>query len=186
MPLIVGLGNIGEEYIGSRHNIGFDIIYRLADTLKVQLISGKGPFLYAQGQHRGKKTILLAPTTYMNNSGQAVIRACRLFDIAPQDTFICYDDINLPSGKIRIRKSGSHGGHNGLKDVIEKLDTNEIPRLRFGIGKDFKPGQQSDYVLSPFPPEERDMIEESLSKAHDAALCFIREGITITMNKHNS
>lgn len=185
MPLLVGLGNIGEKYIGSRHNIGFDIIGRLADTLKVQLTPGKGPFLYAQGQHRGNKTILLVPTTYMNNSGEAVLRACRLFDIAPEDTFICYDDINLPPGKLRIRKSGGHGGHNGLKDVIEKLKTNDIPRLRFGIGKEFTPGRQSDYVLSPFPPEQRDIIEAATTKAHDAALCFIREGITITMNKHN-
>lgn len=185
MPLIVGLGNIGDQYTGSRHNIGFDIIDRLADTLKVQLAPGNGPFLSAQAQHRGRKTILIEPTTYMNNSGQAVLRACRLFDIAPSDTFICYDDINLPVGKIRIRKDGGDGGHNGLNDVIEKLKTREIPRLRFGIGNNFSPGRQSEYVLSPFLPEETEAVQENIHKAHDAALCFVREGIEKTMNKYN-
>ncbi|MEX0772424.1 MAG: aminoacyl-tRNA hydrolase [Balneolales bacterium] len=185
MPLIVGLGNIGEEYTGSRHNIGFDIIDRLADTFNVHLGPGKSPFLSVQVQHRGRKAILLKPTTFMNNSGQAVLRACRLFDIAPADTFICYDDINLPVGKIRIRKDGGDGGHNGLKDVIEKLKTRNIPRLRFGIGNNFNPGQQSQYVLSPFPPNENNAVKESIKKAHDAALCFIHEGIVTTMNRYN-
>ncbi|MEX0780955.1 MAG: aminoacyl-tRNA hydrolase [Balneolales bacterium] len=185
MPLIVGLGNIGEQYTGSRHNIGFDIVDRLADTLKVQLKPGKGPFLSAPVQYRGTKAILLKPTTFMNNSGQAVLRACRLFDIDPVDTFICYDDINLPAGKIRIRKNGGDGGHNGLKDVIEKLNTRNIPRLRFGIGNDFSPGKQAQYVLSSFKPDETDVVTENIIKAHDAALCFIREGITITMNRFN-
>ncbi|MEX0928706.1 MAG: aminoacyl-tRNA hydrolase [Balneolales bacterium] len=185
MPLIVGLGNIGDEYKGSRHNIGFDIIERLAATLKVELVPGNGPFLSATGRHRGKKTILLEPATYMNNSGQAVLRACRLFDITPSDTFICYDDINLSAGRIRIRENGGAGGHNGLQDVIDKLKTRNIPRLRFGIGNDFTRGKQSEYVLSTFPAEEHDVIQQSIMKAHDAALCFAREGITNTMNKYN-
>ncbi|TVQ11459.1 MAG: aminoacyl-tRNA hydrolase [Balneolaceae bacterium] len=185
MPIIAGLGNIGAEYEGTRHNIGFDIVRRLAETLSVDLRPGPGPFLCGVGRHRGKKTILLTPTTYMNNSGKAITKALAYYGVAPEDCLVCCDDINLPTGTIRMRKNGGSGGHNGLSDIIETIGSTEFPRLRFGIGDNFSRGKQADYVLSPFPKDEHDHVAVSLHNAHDGALCFVREGIEQAMNKYN-
>lgn len=185
MPLIVGLGNIGDEYMGTRHNVGFDIIYHVADTLKLQLKSGGGPFLSTEGRHAGQKVVLLTPTTYMNNSGLAVSKALKYFDIPVADCLVCTDDVNLDPGKIRIRKAGSAGGHNGLRSITEHILTDQFARLRFGVGNFFARGRQADYVLAPFDPDEEEVIGKGIDAAHDAVLCFIREGIVPTMNKFN-
>ncbi len=185
MPLIVGLGNIGEEYMGTRHNVGFDIIYHLADTLKLDLKPGKGPYYVAEGRHKGRQTILITPTTYMNNSGLAVSKALKYFDIPLSDCLVCTDDINLPAGKVRLRQDGRDGGHNGLASISEVLGSDKYPRLRFGVGNNFPRGRQADYVLSPFDDEEQEVIAQGIDKAHDAVLCFIREGIVPAMNKFN-
>lgn len=185
MPLIVGLGNIGEEYMGTRHNVGFDIIYHIADTLSVNLKPGGGPFFSAEARHKGRRVILLTPTTYMNNSGLAVSKALKYFDIPLSECLVCTDDLNLPSGKVRLKPSGSAGGHNGLTSIIEEIGSDQFPRLRFGIGNDYPKGRQADYVLSPFDDSEQEAIAEGIDKAHDAALCFVREGIVPCMNKFN-
>lgn len=185
MPLIVGLGNIGEEYMGTRHNVGFDIIYHVADTLSVELKPGKGPFYVAEARHKGRKAILITPTTYMNNSGLAVSKALKYFDIPLSECLVCTDDINLPPGKVRIRNKGSAGGHNGLISIIETLQTDQFARLRFGVGSNYSRGRQADYVLSPFEDSEQADIAKGIDIAHDAVLCFIREGIVQTMNKYN-
>jgi peptidyl-tRNA hydrolase, PTH1 family len=185
MPIIAGLGNIGEPYEGTRHNIGFDIVRKLADTLSVKLGPGAGPYLCGTGVHRGIKTILLTPTTYMNNSGRALAKALSQFGAPPEDCLVCTDDIHLPTGTIRLRKSGGSGGHNGLSDVIQTLGTTSFPRLRFGIGNNFPRGRQADYVLSPFTAEEAETADVALQTAHDGALCFIREGIEQAMSKYN-
>lgn len=185
MPLIVGLGNIGDEYMGTRHNVGFDIIYHIADTLSAKLKPGKGPFFVAEARHKGRQAILITPTTYMNNSGLAISKALKYFDIPLSECLVCTDDINLPPGKIRIKQNGSAGGHNGISSIIEVLGTDQFPRLRFGVGSDYSRGRQADYVLSPFNDDEQEIIAEGIDKAHDAALCFIREGIVKAMNTYN-
>ncbi len=186
MPLIVGLGNIGDAYEGTRHNVGFTVVDRMAKTLSAGMEGTDGPFILGVGRFKGIKTILIKPATYMNNSGQAVLKACRMFDFLPGDILVCYDDINLPTGKIRLRKEGSAGGHNGIQSIIDHLKTEHFPRLRFGIGNDFERGRQSDYVLSPFDTTQHEAVEEGLNKSHDAILCFLREGIVRAMNEFNS
>ena len=185
MPLIVGLGNMGNEYMGTRHNVGFDIIYHIADTLSVTLKPGGGPWLSAEARFKGQRVVLVTPTTYMNNSGLAVSKAIKFFDIPIADCLVCTDDINLAPGVIRIKPSGSAGGHNGLSDIIERLGTNQFARLRFGVGNNYQRGRQADYVLSPFDPDEEEVVAQGIDKSHDAVLNFIREGIVPTMNKFN-
>lgn len=185
MPLIVGLGNIGEKYADTRHNIGFAIVDQLAGALSASMEEADEPFLIGVGRFKGVKTILIQPTTWMNNSGKAVLKACRMFHYLPSDILVCYDDVNLATGKIRLRKEGSAGGHNGVQSIIDHLGTRQFPRLRFGISNNYPRGKQSDYVLSPFDDEEVPVIRESINDAVEAALCFIREGITQTMNKFN-
>lgn len=185
MPLIVGLGNIGEKYTGTRHNIGFSIVDRLAGTLSASMEKADDPYILGVGRFKGVKTILIQPTTLMNNSGKAVLRACRMFRYLPGDILVCYDDVNLPTGKIRLRPEGSAGGHNGIQSIIDHLGTRHFPRMRFGIGNNYSRGRQSEYVLSPFDDEEMPDVEEGLKKSEEAALCFIREGIVIAMNHFN-
>lgn len=185
MPILVGLGNPGAEYDKTRHNIGFEIVDRIAGDLGARFETRGGPWHVANTRHKGNTLVLLKPTTYMNLSGQAVSKALRIFDIIPQDCMVVTDDLNLPIGKLRIRKSGSDGGHNGLSDIIGRVGTTEFPRMRIGIGNDFPKGHQADYVLSPFNQDERLQIEELIPKAAEAALCFVREGIDATMNRYN-
>lgn len=185
MALIVGLGNTHPKYEGTRHNIGIEIVRAIAEKLSMKWEEGNGPFLFAEGRHKGQKLMLLIPTTLMNRSGQAVLRAVRLYDFLPSEMLVCNDDIALDPGRIRIRAKGGDGGHNGLKDIIEKLGTSKFPRLRFGIGSNFEEGRQSDYVLKPFPEDEKEAIDEGIQNARDAALCFAREGVNKAMNRFN-
>ncbi|MEX0680083.1 MAG: aminoacyl-tRNA hydrolase [Balneolales bacterium] len=185
MPLIVGLGNLGEAYQKTRHNIGFTIVDRLAQSLSAGMEKADEPYILGIGRFKGVKTVLIKPTTYMNNSGKAVLKACRMFHYLPSDILVCYDDINLPTGKIRLRKEGSAGGHNGMQSIVDHLGTHHFPRLRFGIDNQYQRGQQSDYVLSPFDEDEFPVVEEGLKTAHDAVLVFIREGIDRAMNACN-
>ncbi len=185
MPLIVGLGNIGDVYERTRHNIGFTIVDRLAKTLSANMEKADDPFISGLGRFKGSRVMLLKPTTFMNNSGKAVLKACRFFRYLPSDILVCSDDVNLPVGKIRLRKEGGSGGHNGIQDIIDHLGTSFFPRLRFGIGDRYERGQQSDYVLSRFEAAESESVEQGLIKAEDAVLCFIREGIDSAMNNFN-
>ena len=185
MSIIVGLGNIGEEYEGTRHNIGFDIVDELADTMSAHFTSGRGPYEVAEGRFKGQKVVLIKPATYMNRSGFAVRKALAHYKTDISDCLICYDDLNLPIGSIRLREKGSAGGHNGIENLIEVLGTSNFPRLRFGIGNDFPKGGQVDFVLSPFDENEKDLLLEAKKKAHDAAISFLKAGIERTMNWFN-
>lgn len=185
MPIIIGLGNPGSKYAGTRHNIGFELIDRLADTMSVRLGPGKGPFHVGKGNHAGQSMYLVKPTTYMNNSGNAVQQVVNWYKEDLSNCLVCYDDLDLEVGTIRLRPNGSAGGHNGIKDIIQKLGTNAFPRLRIGIGNNFPRGQQVQYVLSPFSEDERKVIEPTLDTAIDACFCFLREGIEEAMNKFN-
>ncbi|MDZ7718402.1 MAG: aminoacyl-tRNA hydrolase [Balneolaceae bacterium] len=185
MALIVGLGNPGQEYKGTRHNVGFELIDKLSEKLTITLKQGNGLFFLGEGQFKGQKVTLLKPTTYMNHSGKAVSKAIAVTGYSPADCMVCYDDIHLEAGRIKLKPSGSAGGHNGMKDIIERLQSRDFPRLRIGIGNDFNRGRQSDYVLSPFSSSQRKLIDESLEVASDAILMFLRGGIEQAMNEYN-
>lgn len=184
MSIIVGLGNVGQEYDGTRHNIGFDVVDLIAETLSVNFKAGAGPFVVAEGRYKGRKIVLIKPTTYMNLSGTAVKKALAKYNTDKKDCLVVYDDLNLPIGTIRMKGQGSDGGHNGIADINTKLGR-EYPRLRVGIGNDYLRGRQVDYVLSKFDESEREDIEASIQKAHDAALAFVNLGIERAMNFFN-
>lgn len=185
MALIVGLGNPGLEYEGTRHNVGFELIDILSDKLTITLQKGNGLFFMGTGQFKSRPVTLLKPTTYMNRSGKAVTKALSVTGDSLSDCMICYDDIHLEPGRIRIRPSGSAGGHNGLGDIVSQLQSKEIPRLRIGIGNDFARGRQADYVLEPFTAAQRKQIDEALEVASEAILTFIRGDIEKAMNLFN-
>lgn len=185
MALIIGLGNIGAEYAGTRHNVGFELVDRLARKMSVNFSTGSGPFLVAEGSFKGSPVFMIKPTTLMNLSGRAVTSALALTGLRLEDCLVCYDDINLPPGKIRLRPSGSAGGHNGIKSIIERVQTRTFPRLRIGVGDDFSRGRQADYVLSPFSSQQRPLVDQSLEDSIEAVFTFIRAGIEQAMNDHN-
>ncbi|MDR0538779.1 MAG: aminoacyl-tRNA hydrolase [Tannerellaceae bacterium] len=183
--LIVGLGNFPPEYWPTRHNIGFRIVDKLAeegDALFRSLRYGDT----AQLKIKGREMILLKPTTYMNASGQAVRYWLRKENIQDENLLIVADDIALPFGVLRIKPRGSHGGHNGLRDIEEKLGTREYARLRFGVGNDFATGKQIDYVLGEFEDEETERIPERVSVAAEMIKSFCLAGIENTMNMYNN
>lgn len=185
MALIAGLGNPGKEYAGTRHNIGFVLTDRIADLLSMNFNPGNGAYMVAEGRFKSKKVILLKPTTYVNRSGTALRKALAEHNMQPEEILVCYDDLNLPVGTMRLREKGSAGGHNGIADIIEKLQTDHFPRLRIGIGNEFPKGKQSEFVLSPFDRKEESLVNESLELAEEAVLLFIREGIVKAMNQYN-
>lgn len=185
MSILIGLGNIGSEYEGTRHNIGFEVVDAIAETLSITFGPGDGPFVVAEGRHRGRNVVLIKPTTFMNRSGRAVTKALAKYKTDKDHCLIIYDDLNLDVGDVRFKAQGSAGGHNGIADIIDQLGTRDFPRMRFGIGNDFPRGRQVDFVLSPFTNSDQKYLEEGLKIAHDAALFFVREGITKTMNQFN-
>lgn len=183
--LIIGLGNPGAEYVGTRHNVGFAVVDALAERTSVVLKREKGDVLLGWGRYRSYGFGLAEPQTYMNRSGDAVLALIRRYGLRPNEILVVVDDIALEPGRLRLRERGSAGGHNGLQDIIDRLGTDDFPRLRIGIGSNFSRGRQADYVLSPFAPEERPVIEEAVQKAGDVALTFVSEGITVAMNRFN-
>lgn len=185
MPVIVGLGNPGRKYAGTRHNIGFELLDRLAEYFSVRMGPGKGPFHIGDVHYHGEKVLLVKPTTYMNLSGDAVVQVLNYYDIGTEDCLVCYDDLNLPVGTIRLRPKGSAGGHNGIKDIIKKLGTKDFPRLRIGIGNSYREGKQVDYVLSRFSKSDRKTVEETLDLAVDAVRTYLDHGIETAMNDYN-
>lgn len=185
MALIVGLGNPGIEYKGTRHNVGFELIDKLSERMTITLSQGSGLFFLGEGRYKGKNVVLMKPTTYMNRSGKAVTKALAVSSLPISDCIICYDDLHLEPGKIRLKAGGSAGGHNGLSDIIDRLQSRDIPRLRIGIGSDFQRGRQSDYVLSPFTADQRIQIDQALDLASEAIFLFLRGGIQLAMNHYN-
>jgi PTH1 family peptidyl-tRNA hydrolase len=185
LRLIVGLGNPGREHAGSRHNMGFEVVDLLAELLGVAVRRRKFGSLVGEAGHGDKKLILVKPQEFMNRSGQAVRAAVDFYRLAPGSLLVIMDDMALEPGRIRIRASGSAGGHNGLADVIEKLGTTQVARLRVGIGA--APGPEwRDWVLSKPSPEERKLLETGALKARDAALCWVDKGIAAAMNIFNA
>ena len=182
--LVVGLGNIGEEYTGTRHNIGFSILDTLNQRHKSSFNLEKQAEL-SSFSLKGKKIHLIKPSNYVNNSGKAVNFWIQKKGVNKENILVILDDIALPFGKIRIKKGGSHGGHNGLKSINEYLSDNNYPRLRFGIGDSFSQGQQSNYVLGKFNNEEKKDLDLHIEECCDAIESFILQGLEKTMNTYN-
>jgi len=185
MKIIVGLGNPGDEYAGTRHNTGFKVIDSLAKTLRTDVRKRKFGAHFGLGEYSDTKLILLKPWQYMNRSGQAVAKAMGFYGLVLSDLLVVSDDLSLEPGRIRIRAKGSAGGHNGLADIVEKLGANEFGRLRIGIG-DNGEIDSAVYVLRKPRLEERPALDESIERARQAVLCWIEHGIEKAMNEFNS
>jgi peptidyl-tRNA hydrolase, PTH1 family len=186
MKLIVGLGNPGEQYERTRHNAGFLVLDRLARRHAAGA-AARGRFHGAtlDATIDSVKVLLLKPTTYMNRTGLSVAEAIRFYKVNPEsDLLVLVDDVALPTGSIRLRAEGGAGGHNGLIDVEEKLGTTKYARLRIGIDK---PGRipQAEYVLGRFTDEQLERLEPALDEATEAAACWARDGIIVSMNRYN-
>ncbi|MGJ8683315.1 MAG: aminoacyl-tRNA hydrolase [Nonlabens sp.] len=182
--LIIGLGNIGEKYSETRHNIGFKILDEIArekDASFETLTLGD----VATITHKGKKITLLKPSTYMNLSGKAIKYYMNQESIPKEQILVVTDDLNLPFGTLRMKAKGTDGGHNGLKDTQIKLNTPNYPRLRFGISDEFSKGRQVDYVLGEWDKEEQKSLPERIGKAAEACLSFTHAGLANTMNQFN-
>ncbi len=181
--LIVGIGNIGAEYIGTRHNIGFDVLDKHANDHGVSFTLGRHAF-FAEYRTKGEKVCLIKPTTYVNLSGKAVRHWMQQYKTPIEKVFVVVDDIHLDFGAIRIKRKGSDGGHNGLKDIQQVLGA-AYPRLRFGVGKDFYPGQQVKYVLGQWSSDQQKDLPELIQASSDAIDTFILKGLDKAMNEFN-
>ena len=184
--LIVGLGNMGEQYDRTRHNVGFEVIDQLADQLDIPVQRLKFKALTNTASIGGEKALLMKPVTYMNLSGEAVAPAADFYKIPPGHIIILSDEVALPPGKLRVRPGGSAGGHNGLKNIIAHLHTDQFPRIRLGVGSKPHPDQDmADWVLGKPQGEDRAAIDEAVKRAAQAVECYIREGPDRTMGKFN-
>jgi len=181
--LIAGLGNIGEKYRYTRHNIGFLAVEELVKKMDEKFVNSNFGEI-AQFKYKARPVTVLKPNTFMNLSGDAVRFWMRKEEIAVENVLIITDDLNLPFGTVRIRGKGSDGGHNGLKDIQNKLQNQNYPRLRFGVGNDFA-GSQVDYVLGMWSQEEVEKLPERLNFVSEAILSFIFSGLNNTMNNFN-
>ena len=182
--LIVGLGNPGPEYHLTRHNIGFQTVEALAHSHKASFAPARLTEK-AEISYKGRKITLIKPTTYMNLSGRAVRYWLQHLQIPATQLLVITDDLHLPFGTIRLRGKGGDAGHNGIKNITQELATSKYPRLRIGIGRDFLPGQQSDYVLGTFSAQEQTGLPPLIQQASDTALSFCWRGITHTMGLFN-
>ena len=185
MYLIAGLGNPTREYEKTRHNVGFDTIDVLADRINTDVAERKFKGLYGKGMLGGEKVILLKPQTFMNLSGESVRAAADFYKIPPDHIIVIYDDISLDVGHLRIRTKGSAGGHNGIKNIIAHLGTQEFPRIKIGVGGKPPRMDLADYVLSRSPAEERKIMETAFKDAAEAAGVLIAEGPDAAMNRFN-
>lgn len=185
MYIIAGLGNPGKQYETTRHNVGFRVIDILADRMGICADEKKHKALCGRGILEGQKTILLKPQTFMNLSGESIRSAADFYKAEPQNIIIIYDDISLEPGQLRIRGKGSAGGHNGVKNIIAHLGTQEFPRIKVGIGEKPRGMDLADYVLSRFSKGEQEMMEEAYKEAADAAAVFLSQGIAEAMNRFN-
>lgn len=195
--LIVGLGNPGVAYEGTRHNVGFDVLDRLAALTRVSFdetgtikkavdrMRSAGLYVVVSTRFKGRPIALAKPLTFMNRSGKAVDRLIKRHGITSQDVLVVVDDINLALGNIRIRARGGSGGHNGLEDIIDTLDTDNFPRMRIGVGSTFPRGRQADYVLTAFSEEEIPLKNQTVDRASEAAITFVTDGIVTAMNRFN-
>jgi len=186
VKLVVGLGNPGPRYAESRHNIGFQVVDELARRWAVGVARYDRDFqgLVVRTTACGQEVLLLKPTTFVNLSGRSVAAVRGFYKLALPDLLVVYDDLDLPVGQLRLRAGGSAGGHKGMEDIIRQLASDQIPRLRIGIGK-VCPQATVEYVLSRFEPEERPIVAAALGRAADAVECWLSRGLEPAMNQFN-
>lgn len=185
MYIIIGLGNPTSKYEATRHNIGFDAITRLADDFNIKLDTKKHKAVCGSGYIGGEKVILAQPQTYMNLSGESVRELVDYYKLSNEDIIVIYDDISLDVGQLRLRKKGSAGGHNGIKNIISCLGTDEFYRIKVGVGEKPAAWDLADYVLSRFEKEDEPVIREALKKASQACEVIIRDSFEAAMNQFN-
>lgn len=186
MYLIVGFGNPGKTYEGTRHNMGFDTIDYLIEEHQIPQSGVKFNAMYGKGIIGGEKVILMKPLSFMNLSGGPVQEAASYFKIDPEtELIVIYDDIDLEPGQLRIRKQGSAGGHNGMKDIIQKLGTQKFTRIKVGVGAKPKGWDLADYVLGRFSANERKVVDESIKRAGKAVEIMLSQGVDAAMNEYN-
>ena len=186
MHLIVGLGNPTKQYEGTRHNVGFETIDRIAAENQIRVEEKKHKALYGSGYIEGEKVILAKPQTFMNLSGESVRELSDYYKIPAENIIVIYDDISLDVGQLRIREKGSAGGHNGIKNIILHLGTEVFPRIKVGVGEKPKGWDLADYVLGHFSKEEQVLMEEAFLRAADAASALLTEDVERVMNQYNT
>lgn len=186
MILIVGLGNPGKDYAGTRHNIGFGVITRLSDKYNIPLNCKEHKAVCGKGFISGQKVILAQPQTFMNLSGESVRSIADYYKIEPEDIIVAFDDIDLEVGQIRVRRKGSAGGHNGIKNIIAHLGTNEFPRVKVGVGGKPEGGDLVRHVLGRFSKDDEKVIGEVLDLAADAVEMIVTDGVEQAMNCYNA
>ena len=186
MYLIAGLGNPGKQYEATRHNMGFDTIDCLVEEHNVPQGGVKFNAMYGKGVIGGEKAILMKPLSYMNLSGGPIQEMSSYFKIDPEtELIVIYDDIDLEPGQLRVRKQGSAGGHNGIKDIIRRLGTEKFIRIRVGVGAKPKGWDLADFVLGHFSDSDRKLVDEGIRDAADAVELILSEGVDAAMNKYN-
>lgn len=186
MLAIVGLGNPGEKYAHTRHNVGFDVLDILSQKLDTPIKKLKCHATVGETQFAGQKLVLIKPQTFMNLSGQTVAEALQWYKLTPRETLLIVDDIDLPFGQVRVRAKGGPGTHNGLRNIVQLTGSEDFPRIRVGMGAPPPEWDLADWVLSTFrTPEERKTAFDAYMLAADAALCWAEHGIDLSMNRYN-
>ena len=186
VSLVVGLGNPGREYAQTRHNIGFQVVSRLAEKHGLNFTRVQNEAIIATGRIGGARVVLAKPQTWMNDSGRAVAPLVRFYKVDLTRLLIVYDDLDRPTGSLRLRSEGGHGGHNGMRSIVTRMDTQEFARLRIGIGR--PPGRMDPaaFVLQPFSRDEEILMDTACDRAVEAIECCLAEGIVAAMNKFNA
>jgi len=185
--IIVGLGNLGEKYLRTRHNAGWMVLDEFAITLGIKEFKpGKGDYYQAEAELEGKNLLLVKPTTFMNNSGLAVAQVLKHYDSAIEDLVVIVDEIQLPVGKLKFTQGGSSGGQNGIQSIIDELETNNFTRLKCGIGNEYKKGELVDYVLSNFTEEQKFNFDKAVLQAKDALRIYVLNGLEKSVNYLNT
>lgn len=185
MYLIVGLGNPENEYAHTRHNMGFDTINQIAKNNNTQITKNKFKGLCESTIIQNQKVILLKPQTYMNLSGESVKEVAEFYNLKPEEIIVIYDDIDIEKGHIKIRKKGGAGSHNGMKSVVEELQSTDFARIRVGIGQPEFKSDMINYVIGKVPQEEQEILQQGVKKAAKAVEEILKNGIDIAMNKFN-
>ncbi len=185
MLLVVGLGNPGTRYTSTRHNVGFRFIDLLAKKAEIRLNDRRAKAVLGQGRIAGHEVVLAKPRTFMNNSGEGVEYLLARFGGRPAELLVVYDEMALPTGRIRLRASGSHAGHNGIRSIISAVQTDAFPRLRIGVGQPSNSGESVPHVLGKFSKEEEPLIAQAVQNAVSAVHCMLEESIDVAMNRFN-
>lgn len=185
MYLIVGLGNPESDYAKTRHNMGFNVINKISSKYAIDVNKSKFKGLFGTGIIEGEKVVLLKPQTFMNLSGESVIEAMNFFKVTEDELIVIYDDFDTDSGLIRVRKTGSAGSHNGMKSVINSINTDKFARVRVGIGKPKYKTDMITYVIGHIPEDEAKVLDKGTETAKDAVIEIIKNGVDVAMNKFN-